>query len=527
MFLKKLILAIVISLFVFSGLGNVFTHKALAQTGRGPSTPGQAAGQAIGAGVNCFLATKLENFVAGLASKFTHKLEDATEALDPIKINVPVQVINFPSEISKIQTSEALMKSKDCVRDVVAKMILDWLVDETVNWIQGGGEPRYITNWDTFLSDAFNVGVGEVINERNLSFLCKPFSLQVKLSLKNLIPVQRFQNRITCTLDDIIANIEDFYNDFRNGSWTAYEASWQPKNNYYGALYMAMDEAMIRGAKAKEAAQNEALASGGFLSVKQCVRTGRTDPSDPKTETCLEERIVTPGYAVGALAAEVVTSDYKWAQNIQSWTAALINATINRLFTEGLGSMKQSSAPKTSASGDYNPYGSYDPALLAKRQERDRIKNDFQNYLTYFENILADKKSSLSSVEQLAVNLNELRTRSCQPLIADADITAAQNEITRLTGEVADYQAIVNVARAGVTEAVNISADFRDREMSLLAQHYNEFVTSYESFIAEISSGSETTKTASLEESRTKQNELSSAQTRLSLCILTAAPATP
>ena len=149
------------------------------------------------------------------------------------------------------------------------KTILDWIVDETITWVQNGGQPRYVTNWDTFLSDAFNVGVGEVVNGIGMGKLCQPFSFQLKLSL---LPVPGFKNRIACTLDDIVANINDFYNDFRNGSWIAYEASWQPQNNYYGALYMTMDEAMTEGARQKEIAEKEAMSGQGYLPVKKCVK---------------------------------------------------------------------------------------------------------------------------------------------------------------------------------------------------------------------------------------------------------------
>ena len=146
--------------------------------------------------------------------------------------------------------------------------------------------------------------------------------------------------------------------------------------------------------------------------------------------------------------------------------------------------------------------------------------------IVYFNAILANKKSALSSEQQIVVILNELKNRSCQPLVSDSDITNAQNEVARLTDEVANYQTIVNETQAGINEAVDISADFRDREMALLTQNHDAFIIKYQSLIAEISD-SEITKITSQEESATKQNELSSAQTRLNLCILTASPTTP
>jgi len=40
------------------------------------------------------------------------------------------------------------------LRDIIAKRIMDYIVDQTITWIQGGGEPKFISNWDGFLKDA-------------------------------------------------------------------------------------------------------------------------------------------------------------------------------------------------------------------------------------------------------------------------------------------------------------------------------------------------------------------------------------
>ena len=38
---------------------------------------------------------------------------------------------------------------------------------------------------------------------------------------------------------------------------------------------------------------------------------------------------MTPGYAVGETVAEAITTDIRWAENIKSWTSAVVNALIN------------------------------------------------------------------------------------------------------------------------------------------------------------------------------------------------------
>lgn len=509
---NKIVLSIIITGLVFGSFGSVFTPKAKAQYG-GPATPGAAIGQALAMGAACFLAAKLEDLVAGWATKLVLFPEDAIETAESLIIippPVPVWVGNFPSEIGKLQTSNALGLSKKCIRDVVVKMIIDWLVDSTVEWIQNGGQPRFVTNWDSFARDAFNVGVGEIINQTSLAWLCEPFGLQLRLAL---LPVQRFQNRITCTLDDITANIDDFYNDFRSGGWIAYEEQWYPQNNFYGASLMAISEAQAEGQRQQEAAVKEAMAGRGFIGVKRCTW------HNSETGECEEYEIVTPGEVVGEMAAKALTSDYEWAANVESWTAALVNAVINRLFKEGLGLMTKSTAPRSSGDGgNYDPYGGYNPALSLVERERDRIQNDYQNFLEYFNAILANKKQSLSLEQQILVILNELKQRHCQPPVSDSDIAAAKNEVTRLTKDSTDYQAIVDEINTNITAAQKIK-NFSDREIALLTQEYNDFVYKYQAFIKEMLPGPETTKKSTLEESQTKQNELSSTQSRLTICI--------
>lgn len=558
---NKIILLIVIFGLVFSPLGSVFVPKAKAQYG--PSTPGAAVGQALAMGAACFLEAKLESILASAITALLGTL-GLTPIADQAEIQYKAYTIFAPAavlvpwsvpaltmsateaiETAKQQTSDALLRSKDCIRDVVVKMIIDWLVDETVAWIQGEGQPRYVTNWGSFLSDAFNVGVGEIINQTDAAFLCEPFGLQLRLAL---LPVQRFQNRITCTLDDITANINDFYNDFRNGGWLAYEEQWWPENNYYGALYMAMDEIMTEGMRQREAAEKEAMASKGFLSVKECAPGTSTEDSqlaaemhlqkDIRGNYCMPEDmiIVTPGDVVGETVAAAVTSDYSWAANVRSWVAAIVNAAINRLFKEGLGLMRPSTASRPKGYG-----GDYDTGVLKAQmaslapqlqEEYGRIIEDYQNIRDYFTAILTNKKQSLSSEEQILVLLNEIKQRNCQPSVTDVDIAAAQNEVMRLTDDVAYYQAAIDEANTNITQAQTIQ-NFTDREIALLNQNYNDFVYKYSSLISEISWASEnipesvaasvpkTTKQITLEESQAKQNELSAAQSRLAICIAT------
>ncbi|NCQ02695.1 hypothetical protein GW816_01410, partial [Candidatus Wolfebacteria bacterium] len=154
-----------------------------------------------------------------------------TEAGIPVfdSANLGGKLTDISEKIAR-WVKEDLVKS---LRDVIAKRIIDYIVDQTIVWIQGGGQPKFVTDWDGFLKDAANIAFDQVIKDVGLAQLCSPFKLQVQISL---LPVQQFQQRIDCTLDDVVKNIEDFYNDFEKGGWIAYNETWQPQGNYYGEM---------------------------------------------------------------------------------------------------------------------------------------------------------------------------------------------------------------------------------------------------------------------------------------------------
>jgi len=225
------------------------------------------------------------------------------------------------------------------LRDKAAKTIIDMVVRDTVSWIENGGSPRFITDWEGFLKNAGDRAIGDVLEETSLAFVCSPFKLQLQVAL---LPTQMYEKQITCSLTEAVDNIESFYDDFSNGGWLAYNKMWSPSGNFYGSYMIAMNEMSKRSAQATAAAQSEAIASGGFKSEKKCVEWDG--------DICVKEEIVTPGKTVGDAATNAVTADTNWAVNIQSWTSVLVNALINRLTTEGIGLAKSAVSDVTSGS---------------------------------------------------------------------------------------------------------------------------------------------------------------------------------
>jgi len=411
------------------------------------------------------------------------------------------------------------------LRDIIAKKIIDYIVDETIKWVQGGGKPMFISDWNQFAKNAFNMAAGSVI-EQTVPFLCSPFRLQVQLSLQ---PVPYFQ-QVSCTLDQVVSNINDFYDNFQNGGWIAYNTAWQPQNNYYGATLITYDQMITQGAAAAQAAVNEGLAGSGFLGSKQCKGGGKSSADladleaggtnisnyqkDSKGNYCTTDQMqnVTPGATVGAAVASAITSDKDWAANIQSWISALINAVINRLTREGVGLMKGSSE-----SNDY--YYPPEYANLADQESNNNKQTmitEINKFANGWDSLLYYKNNSLSYVSSTEAILIQMQVMTCTPQVTNDEITSVQSDFDKLIVEVTD----LNIKLADADGAIEIiqNADFSSGQQSTEAQAaYGDFMDIYNNNETLDKINPDVIDAAS-SESQAQANNLAEVQSRLNVC---------
>ena len=224
------------------------------------------------------------------------------------------------------------------------RQLLNMIVDQIVQWIQGGGKPKFITDWPGFFRDAVDQASGRFIQKLGLGLFCSPFNLTLRAAF---IPIPQFSDRSACTLSQIGVNIDNFLANFNNGGWVAWnEMVLKPQNNIYGAYLMAWDEYEREKSAAEKAAAAEAQAGRGVLSVKKCIRQHEEPQYDEDGNplapniVCDEYQINTPGSVVGDLAAKAIGSDIDFivnSQDLAAYVAAISNAILNRMFAEGVG----------------------------------------------------------------------------------------------------------------------------------------------------------------------------------------------
>lgn len=170
-----------------------------------------------------------------------------------------------------LQQDGILMKALRFAWDVLRKQLMAMLVNDIVKWIQGGGVPRGVTDWQQFLKDAANAAAGTFIDQYlGMGFLCQRFDVKLKIAL-TAIPT--FDESVKCTFSQIVANINTFLNDFSQGGWKAWISISEAPNNIMGAYLIALDKKIGVQAEAEQAAQNEAIASSGFLEKKDVLNS--------------------------------------------------------------------------------------------------------------------------------------------------------------------------------------------------------------------------------------------------------------
>jgi hypothetical protein len=309
----------------------------------------------------------------------------------PVKAAVPTWEFNPALEFDSFSNASSLAQfllewAQTFVLTTLKRQLLDALVDAIIRWIQGGGEAKFVVNWKGFLANAGNQAVGSIISGIGLDFLCKPFRYAIPGGLARLtlprfnVPVFSSPNAETaCTLDKIVENIEDFYDDFRIGGWDAFVEGLKPQNNFLGVMTIGQVNLEIQREKTTQIDLYRVLSGSGYLGTQICKKDSEGN-CIPGTE-----RVTTPGDAVAGLVNKSLGNDIDFivnADQLAEYVSAIANAIANRLIgaaEEGLLGVGTSDAPEDGVfSGGDDFCGDLPPdAQEACDQYRDQYGEQF------------------------------------------------------------------------------------------------------------------------------------------------------
>jgi len=315
------------------------------------------------------------------------------------------------------ETSHSFFKwAQTFVLEALKKRILDMIVAEIINWVQGNGDPQFVTDWQGFLQDAGNVALGDLAVKVGGAGLCQPFragtlaSLQIPTNLNDDL----YGSPITCTLDDIVDNIEGFYDDFSNGGWEAYVSSWQPENNPLAVYIMVGNTKAVTVSGAANAALLEAQAGNGFLSQKSCTEDPTSNGPDidrdgKRGDIASKCRITTPGTTIGNLVSKAVGSDIDFlvnSQQLATYVAEISDALFNRLIRDGVSGLAGLSTKAKPNNKGYIPEGATGCAALITPELMSACDGYFSSNSANFN---ATRATLVKSLDTVRVDLVELR----------------------------------------------------------------------------------------------------------------------
>lgn len=185
----------------------------------------------------------------------------------------------------KAHITDIIKKALAIALKVALHTVLAQLTNSIIKWIQSDfqGQPGFVTDWQSYLSDAADAAAGRFLNELAGVNLCSSFKPQIQLVFS--LPVPEFSTKAACTLEGILENanatIDSFYEDFTSGGWTAWEELNKPKNNAFGAYLMAMDAEYAQ--KFAEMNKREKESKSGFKPTKQCQGTSKSQYDQNKS----------------------------------------------------------------------------------------------------------------------------------------------------------------------------------------------------------------------------------------------------
>lgn len=225
----------------------------------------------------------------------------------------------------------------DVALKAASNAILRAMTNSVVSWIQGGGG-NFVQNLTGELQRQLDLTLGEFLNRLAGINMCGNIGAYLQIALRS--PGGRaFSQKYSCTLSNIVSNLQNFFTNFQNGGWPAwFHLAFTPTADPAGALIFAIDDKLRLGGEVKDSLINNFLAGKGFLGIRDCKQVPDGDETLEGVPTMYTKcTTITPGATVArALEKAAVDTPFEQLVNvheIQEMVNAILNALIQKVMT--------------------------------------------------------------------------------------------------------------------------------------------------------------------------------------------------
>ena len=411
----------------------------------------------------------------------------------------------------KIQTSLSFWQKvakywelylRPALRDVAAKRLMDYITQQTLDWINNGIEPTFVGNWSQLLNDAGNIAFDSINDQltKNGVDLCAPFVPQIQILLRGSF-VQ--QMPVRCSVDNFKQNINNSMNLIKNGGWVSYTQAFMPEGSPVGLYYIAYDQAMGEIVKQAQAKQNEAVASQGAQGTgKECAKLADGWDEGKISDACKNDEDPsscaqfltrnhcaswappkTPGILAAQAVDNMIKSDSMWAAGIHNFTSAVINALVSKVFQQGLSALRSSSIDTDQ---DITP--GTDPNAIANFNS---VKSE---WLQTYDDVIYYYDSSDYPTLQLWKDVQSLAEQGASTCSSTADWQKKYDDVSLIVN---GLDAMVNAAKDNKAKIDQIdpgtmSASELSQQVSILNADYEDFKSNYDTLLFDISKAKDT-----------------------------------
>lgn len=229
----------------------------------------------------------------------------------------------------------------DIIARCAAREIFNGMSSGIINTARTAGRnggPVFIRNWRNFQTESQYRGEGIFRAMLSNTKLCDYFGNDLKglfgATARSALPrntrtnnVDPYTLRANCTLPSNFS-LNNYQQNFsENGGWQAWTRMLEPQNNYYGALFGALDETSQQRNLEESVDLNQALANKGLLGTSGGSASDSCKTRDANGR-CLEFKdIKTPGSIISDSVAATFQQELAWITNVDELSEVISAAT--------------------------------------------------------------------------------------------------------------------------------------------------------------------------------------------------------